>query len=399
MMTNSVILGGARTPVGKMNGALASKPSVELGGIALGEALKRSGVEPEQIEHVVMGQVLQGGVGQIPSRQAALQAGISQTVTSETINRVCGSGLRAVTLADTLIRAEGYDVIAAGGMESMTQAPYLVRHGRSGYRMGHATLEDMMITDGLYCALEHVQMGEHGDSVAAEQGVSREEQDAWALRSHQRAIDAQDSCRLSAEIVPLEIGGKKETTVVEHDEAPRRDTSAEALAKLKPVFTPDGTVTAGNAPGVNDGAGAFVIASETWAQEHGHQPMARILAHAAAAWGPAYLAYTPQMAADRALKKAGLTIDDIDLVEINEAFANVAIISSRRLGVPEDKVNVNGGAIALGHPLAASGPRILLTLIYELGRRGGGLGLAAICSGGGQGDAIIVDVPGQIQHA
>ncbi|MGD9711235.1 MAG: acetyl-CoA C-acetyltransferase [Thermomicrobiales bacterium] len=398
-MSGAVILGGARTPVGKMNGVLASKSSVDLGAIALAEAIRRSGVSKDAIEHVIMGQVLQGGVGQIPSRQAAMLAGLAETVTSETINRVCGSGLRAVTLADTLIRAEGFDVIAAGGMESMSQAPYLVRQGRSGYRMGHGTLEDMMITDGLYCALEHVQMGSHGDRVAAEESVSREEQDAWALRSHRLAVDAQDNCRLSAEIIPVEIAGRKEIVLVEKDEAPRRDTSAEALARLKPVFDPEGTVTAGNAPGVNDGAGAVIVASQDWASANGLQPMARIVAHAAAAWGPAYLAYTPHLAAEKALAKAGLTVDDIDLVEINEAFANVAIISTRRLGVPVDKVNVNGGAIALGHPLAASGARMLLTLMYELERRGGGLGLAAICSGGGQGDAIIIEVPGRSPNA
>ncbi len=397
-MTGSVILGGARTPVGKMSGALATKSAVELGGIALAESIRRSGVPREEIEHVIMGQVLQGGVGQIPSRQAAFKAGLAETVTSETINRVCGSGLRAVTLADTLIRSEGFNVIAAGGMESMTQAPYLVRQGRNGYRMGHAQLEDMMITDGLFCALDHVQMGSHGDTVAAEEGISREEQDAWALRSHMRAIAAQDACRLSAEIVPVEIAGRRETTLVEKDEAPRRDTSAEALARLKPVFSEDGTVTAGNAPGVNDGGGAMIVASEPWANAHGLRPMARIVSHAAAAWHAPYLAYTPHLAAEKAMAKAGLTIDDIDLVEINEAFANVAIISTRRLGISEDKVNVNGGAIALGHPLAASGPRILLTLMYELDRRGGGLGIAAICSGGGQGDAIIIEVPGHANH-
>ncbi len=397
-MASTVILGGARTPVAKINGALASKSAVELGAIAMQGALDRAGVEPDQVEHVIMGQVLQGGAGQIPSRQAQLLAGIPRTVTSETINRVCGSGLRAVTLADSLIKAEGYDVIVAGGMESMSQAPYIVRNARGGMRMGNGVFEDMMMTDGLFCALDHVQMGLHGDNVAAENEVSREEQDAWALRSHQRAAAAQDACYLSAEIVPVEVKNKKETIVVDKDDAIRRDTTMEALAKLKPVFKEGGTVTAGNAPGVNDGAGAFVITSESWAQEHGHEPIARILAHGAAAWDPPYLAYTPQMAADIALKKAGLTIDDIDLVEINEAFANVALISSRRLGVSEDKVNVNGGAVALGHPLAGTGPRILLSLIYELQRRGGGLGLAAICSGGGQGDAIIVEVPGA-QHA
>lgn len=397
-MTKSVILGGARTPVAKINGTLASKSAVELGAIAMEGALERAGVNPDEVEHVIMGQVLQGGAGQIPSRQAQLLAGIPRTVTSETVNRVCGSGLRAVTLADTLIKAEGFDVIVAGGMESMSQAPYIVRNARGGMRMGNGVFEDMMMTDGLFCALDHVQMGLHGDNVAAENDVSREEQDAWALRSHQRAAAAQDACYLSAEIVPVEIKTKKETIVVDKDDAIRRDTSLEALAKLKPAFKEGGTVTAGNAPGVNDGAGAFVITSETWAKEHDHEPIARILAHGAAAWDPPYLAYTPAMAAEIAMKKAGLTIADIDLAEINEAFSNVALIASRRLGLPEDKVNVNGGAVALGHPLAGSGPRILLSLISELRRRGGGIGLAAICSGGGQGDAIIVEVPGA-KHA
>jgi acetyl-CoA C-acetyltransferase len=339
-----------------------------------------------------MGQVLQGGAGQIPSRQAAFKAGLCKTVTSETINRVCGSGMRAITLADTLIRCEDHQVIVAGGMESMSNAPHILRGARTGYRLGNGTLEDMMIVDGLLCAIESVQMGVHGDNVACEVGVGREEQDAWALRSHLRAIAAQDSGRFAEEIVPIEVVGKKGSTIVERDEAPRRDTSAEALAKLKPAFTPGGTVTAGNAPGVNDGAAAVVVSSPEWAHEHSLTPMARIIAHAAAAWGPAYLAFTPQMAADLALKKAGLTIDDIDLIEINEAFANVAMTATRRLGVDPEKVNVNGGAVALGHPIGASGARIVLTLIHELKRRGGGLGLAAICSGGGQGDAIIVEV-------
>lgn len=395
-MTSSVILGGARTPVARINGTLASKSAVELGAIAIEGALTRSGVAPDEVEHVIMGQVLQGGAGQIPSRQAQLLAGIPRTVTSETINRVCGSGMRAITLADTLIKAEGFDVIVAGGMESMSQAPYIVRNARGGMRMGNGVFEDMMMTDGLFCALDHVQMGLHGDNVAAENGVSREEQDAWALRSHQRAAAAQDAGKLAEEIVPVEVKNRKETIVVDQDDAIRRDTSADALAKLKPVFKEGGTVTAGNAPGVNDGAGALVITSADWAQTHGHEPIAHILAHGAAAWDPPYLAYTPQMAADLALKKAGLTIDDVDLVEINEAFSNVALISSRRLGISEEIVNVNGGAVALGHPLAASGPRILLSLIFELRRRGGGIGLAGICSGGGQGDAILIDVPANV---
>jgi acetyl-CoA C-acetyltransferase len=339
-----------------------------------------------------MGQVLQGGAGQIPSRQAAFNAGLAKTVTSETINRVCGSGMRAITLADTLVRAGEDDVIVAGGMESMTHAPYILRHARSGYRMGNGVLEDLMVVDGLLCAIDHVQMGMHGDHVSAEEGVGREEQDAWALRSHQRAITAQDAGRHGEEIVPVPIAGKKGITVVDTDEAPRRDTSAEALAKLKPAFEEGGTVTAGNAPGVNDGAAAVVVTSDRWARDHGITPQATILAHASAAWGSAYLAYTPQMASELALEKAGLTIKDVDLVEINEAFANVALISSRRLGADPSIVNVNGGAVALGHPIGASGARLVLTLMTELRRRGGGIGLAAICSGGGQGDAIVIKV-------
>jgi acetyl-CoA C-acetyltransferase len=391
----SVILAGARTPFGKLNGSLASKSAVELGGIAIKAAIERSGISPEDVEHVIMGQVLQGGAGQIPSRQAAFKAGLCKTVTSETINRVCGSGMRAITLADTLIRCEDQQVVVAGGMESMTHAPHILRGARDGYRMGNGVLEDLMIVDGLFCAMDCVQMGVHGDAVAAEESVGRADQDAWAFRSHQRAVAAQDEGRFGEEIVPVEIVEKKGTTVVDRDEAPRRDTSTEALARLKPVFGADGTVTAGNAPGVNDGAAAVVVTSEEWARERGVVPTATILSHAAAAWGPAYLAYTPQMAADLALKKAGLTIADIDLVEINEAFSNVAMISSRRLGVDPERVNCNGGAVALGHPIGASGARIVLSLMLELKRRGGGLGLAAICSGGGQGDAIIIQVGGQ----
>ena len=393
-VTRSVILGGVRTPFGKLSGALASKTAVELGGIAIKEAIARSGVGPEDVQHVLMGQVLQGGAGQVPSRQAAFLAGLDKTVTSETINRVCGSGMRAITLADTLIRCGEHEVIVAGGMESMTNAPYLLRKARGGYRMGDGVLEDMMVGDGLTCAVAGCHMGLHGDTVAAEERVGREEQDAWALRSHQRAIAAQDAGFYADEIVPVEISERKGTTLVDRDEAPRRDTSAEALAKLKPAFSPDGTVTAGNAPGVNDGAAATVVASEAWARERGLRPVATILAHAAAAWDVPYLAYTPAMAARMALEKAGLSVGEIDLFEINEAFSNVTMISTRRLEADPETVNVNGGAVAIGHPIGASGTRIVVTLINELRRRGGGLGLAAICSGGGQGDAIVLRVDG-----
>jgi acetyl-CoA C-acetyltransferase len=393
-MTKAVILGGARTPFGKMNGGLATKTSVELGGIAIGAAIDRSGVSRDDIEHVIMGQVLQGGVGQIPSRQAAFRAGLGRTVTAETINRVCGSGMRAIALADLQIRGGMHSVIVAGGMESMTHAPYFVRNARNGYRMGNGVFEDMMIVDGLFCALDCVQMGTHGDVVAEELGIARERQDAWALRSHQRSIDAIDSGRMGEEIVPVDVAARKETDTVSVDEAPRRDTSAEALAKLKPAFSPQGTVTAGNAPGVTDGAAAVVITSDVWANEAGLPILARVLAQGAAAWDPPYLAKTPAMASEIALKRAGLSIVDVDLIEINEAFANVALNSADMLGADPDRVNVNGGAIALGHPIGASGARIVLTLALELRRRGGGIGLAAICSGGGQGDALVIEVPG-----
>ena len=393
-MQRTVILGGVRTPFGKMGGTLASRTAVELGSIVIREAIDRSRISNDDIQHVIMGQVLQGGAGQIPSRQAAFGAGLAKTVTSETINRVCGSGMRAITLADTLIRGGEYEIIVAGGMESMTQAPYILRKARAGYRMGDGVLEDMMVSDGLVCAIDGCHMGIHGGMVAAEEGVSRAEQDAWALRSHQRAIAAQDDGTFAGEIVPVEVRDRKGSVTVDRDEAPRRDTSADALAKLKPAFDPNGTVTAGNAPSVNDGAAAVVVAGEEWARSRGLRPAATILAHAAAAWDVPYLAYTPAMAGELALKRAGLTIDEIDLVEINEAFANVTLIAARRLGADLERVNVNGGAVALGHPIGASGARLVVTLINELRRCGGGTGLAAICSGSGQGDAIVIRVEG-----
>jgi acetyl-CoA C-acetyltransferase len=300
--------------------------------------------------------------------------------------------MRAINLADLQIRAGYHSVIVAGGMESMTNAPYLLRKARGGYRMGDGVLEDMMQTDGLFSAIDQRIMGVHGDIVAAEEGLSREEQDAWALRSHQRAIAAQDAGRFAEEIVPIEIVEKRSRHVVAHDEAPRRDTSAAALARLKPIFSETGTTTAGNAPGVSDGAAALIVTSDVWAGANGIEPLATIVAQAEAAWDVPYLAYTPAMAAEKALNRAGMTVADIDLFEINEAFASVALISSRRLSVDSDRVNVNGGAVALGHPIGASGARIVLSLVLELRRRGGGYGLAAICSGGGQGDAVIIHV-------
>jgi acetyl-CoA C-acetyltransferase len=344
------------------------------------------------VQNTVFGQVLQGGAGQNPARQVALQAGIGYEIPAETINRVCGSGMRALTLADTLIRAGDYEIVLTGGMESMSNAPYIVRNARFGYRMGDGAFEDMMIGDGLLCAVEHVHMGMHGSNVAAEEHLSREAQDAWALRSHQCAIAAQEEGRLLAEIVPIEVTERKKTTTIGEDEAPRSDTTSEALARLKPVFDPEGTVTAGNAPGVNDGAAALLVADAEWAAAAGVPTRARVLAHAEAAWKAPYLAYTPAMAAEKALIRLGMTPSDVDLWEINEAFASVPLISGQRLGIDMDLVNVNGGAIALGHPIGASGARIVLTLVEELGRRGGGIGVAAICSGGGGGDAVVLEV-------
>lgn len=391
-MGHSVILGGARTPFGKLNGALASVSAVELGTIALRGAIERSHIGQSAIEHVIFGQVLQAGAGQNPARQVGYGVGLSREVTSETVNRVCGSGVRAMSLADNEIRLGHQSVIAVGGMDSMTGAPYALAGARGGYRSGSVEAVDLAIHDGLLAAPDGCLMGVHGSNVAAEEGVGREEQDAFALRSHERAIAAIDRDRLAREIVPVEVAGRKATTTVTTDEAPRRDTSLEALANLKPAFGAESSVTAGNAPGLNDGASAFIVTSDEWAREHGASPIATIVAYGHAGWDPPYLAYTPAMATERALQRAGLAIDQIHLFEINEAFASVPIISARRLGVDLERVNVNGGAIALGHPLAASGGRIVLTLIEELRERGGGLGVAAICSGGGLGDALIVRV-------
>lgn len=388
----SVILGGARTPFGRMSGALASLSAVELGTIAARAALERSGVGDDAIEHVIMGHVLQAGAGQNPARQVSLRAGLDRTVTSETINRVCGSGLRAISLADMQIRLGEGAVMIAGGMESMSNAPYALPKARAGYRMGDGTLIDLMVHDGLTCAVANVHMGIHGGNVASEVGVSREDQDAWALRSHERALAAMDAGYFAEEIVPVEIVSRKGTNTVDTDEAPRRETSLEALAKLKPVFDLNSTVTAGNAPGVNDGAAALVVADAEWAAANGHTVQAEILASGQAAWDAPYLAYTPELAIRNALTKAGLSVDDVDIFEINEAFASVAMISAARLGVDPEKVNVNGGAVALGHPIGASGARLALTAIAELKRRGGGIAALGICSGGGQGDAMILKV-------
>ena len=393
-MPQTVILGAARTPIGKLGGGLSSMDATELGGIAIKTALERADVGPEEVQHVVMGQVIQAGQGQIPSRQAQIKAGIPKEVSSETINKVCASGIRAAGMIDASIRAGDMEIGVAGGMESMSQAPYLLQQARFGFRMGDAKAIDAMINDGLRNPFSGKQMFEEAGEVADELELTRPDMDRWALRSHERAIAATDEGRLPEEIVPVTVKGKKGETVVEVDEAPRRDTSLETLAKLKPLSSDQGSHTAGNSPGVNDAGGALVLASSEWAERNGKTVLAEILAQGAVADDFPYLARTPAAAAKKALEKAGMTAEDVDLWEINEAFASVTLNSIRALGIDEEKVNVNGGAVALGHPIGASGARILGTLVLELRRRGGGLGCAAICSGGGQGDAVLVRVPG-----
>ncbi|WP_202079691.1 acetyl-CoA C-acetyltransferase [Caldalkalibacillus salinus] len=394
-MTKTVIVSAARTPFGRFGSAFKDVPAVDLGATTLQEVARRADMPQTEVEQVIMGMVLQGGAGQIPSRQAARKAGYDWEVLSETINKVCASGLRAVTLADQIIRAGDATVIAAGGMESMSNAPYLLPKARWGLRMGDQKVKDLMIHDGLTCAFDQVHMAVHGSNVAEEFQVSREAQDEWAYRSHQRAVEAIDKGVLDDEIVSVSVPQRKgEPVEVNKDEAPRRDTSVEKLAKLPPVFTSNGSVTAGNAPGVNDGAGAFLLMSAERAQQEGKKPLAFIEGHAAVGEEAPYLAKTPALAIQKLLSQTGYTVDQIDLFEINEAFAAVTLTSADIANIPHEKLNVNGGAIALGHPIGASGARILMTLIYELQRRGGGLGVAAICSGAAQGDAILVRVDG-----
>jgi acetyl-CoA C-acetyltransferase len=382
-MSRSVIVSTARTPFGKLGGVLAGKQATELGAAAIRGALDRVEIADDEVEYVVMGQVLQGGAGQAPARQAAVGAGLPKEVPSDTINKMCASAIRAVEIADLMIRAREHDVIVAGGMESMSNAPYALKRARFGYRLGDGELHDLMLLDGLVSTFDHLHMVEQASFVSRELGITREDQDAWALRSQQRAVRAIDEGRLKEEIVPVDG--------IEVDEAPRRDTTLEKLAALEPVFVPDGTTTAGNAPGVNDGAGAIVVTSEEFARERGLEVLATIVSQAYVADEFAFLARTPAGAGIRALEKAGKKIGDVERVEVNEAFCSVALHSTRMLEADEERVNVNGGAVALGHPIGASGARILSTLIYELRRNGGGLGLAAICSGGGQGDALLIE--------
>ncbi len=392
-MRKTVIVSGARTPFGKFGGALKPFTASQLGGKAIRAAIDRAGLAEAEIDEVIMGSVLQGGQGQIPSRQAARVAGIPWNIKTETINKVCASGLRSVTLADQLIRLGDEDVIVAGGMESMSNAPYILPDARWGNRMGDKQVIDMMVHDGLTCSFTGNHMGNYGNSTAEEYGLTREAQDEWSYRSHQRAISAIENGKFAEEIVPVEVPQRKgDPVIVDTDEAPRKDTSVERLAKLKPAFDPNGTITAGNAPGVNDGACAFITMSDEKAKELGKTPMATILGHAEVAVEAKDFPKTPGLVINQLLEKTGYTRDDIDLFEINEAFAAVSLASGKIADIDPEKVNVNGGAVALGHPIGASGARIILTLIHELKRRGGGLGIAAICSGGGQGDAVLIDV-------
>jgi acetyl-CoA C-acetyltransferase len=393
-MRAAVIVGGARTPVGRLLGSLSGLSGAELGGIAIKAALDRAGLSGEQVEYVIMGQVLQAGEGQIPPRQAAVKAGIPMTVPALGINKVCLSGLDAIALAAQLIGAGEFDVIVAGGMESMSRAPHLLPGSRSGFKYGDTTLVDSMALDGLTDAFDQVSMGESTERHNGRLGISRAKQDEFAARSHQLAAAAIKNGLLAQEITPVSLPQRRgEPLIVDTDEGVRGDTTAEALAGLRPAFAADGTITAGSASQISDGACAVVVMSAEAAAAAGATVLAEIGAHGVVAGPDNSLQSQPANAIKRALAKAGLTTADLDLIEINEAFAAVAIQSVRELGVDEDKVNVNGGAIAIGHPLGASGARIALHLIYELRRRGGGLGAAALCGGGGQGDALLLRVP------
>ena len=383
-MSRSVIVAAVRTPFGRLGGGLASYSATELGALAIRAALDRVGLEPGEVEYVIMGQVLQAGVGQAPARQAAVGAGIPRETPADTINKVCASSIRAIEIADLMIRSGEHELVVTGGMESMSNAPYLLPKARFGYRLGNGEVVDHMVFDGLTSTFDGLHMVEQASLVSRELGISREEQDEWAYRSQLRAAAAQDEGRFADELVP--VGD------VTADEAIRRDTTLEKLAALEPVFDPDGTTTAGNAPGVNDGASCVIVCSDEFAKRRGLEPLATILAQGYVADDFAYLARTPARAGEQALERAGKAIGDLQRVEINEAFSSVARNSTRMLGVDEEIVNVNGGAVALGHPIGASGGRIVATLVHELRRNGGGLGLAAICSGGGQGDALLVEV-------
>jgi acetyl-CoA C-acetyltransferase len=391
----SVIVNGARTPMGRLLGALKDFPATKLGGAAIKAALERSGVRPEQVQYVIMGQVLQAGAGQIPARQAAVDAGIPMSVPALTINKVCLSGLDAIALADQLIRAGEVDIVVAGGMESMTNAPHLLTGQRQGYKYGDVVISDHMALDGLTDAYDQVSMGESTERHTAKLNIAREDQDAFGAASHQRAAAAQKNGHFAEEIVPVEIPQRKgDPILVTDDEQIRPETTAESLAKLRPAFSKDGTITAATSSPISDGACAVVVMSKAKAEELGLEWLAEIGAHGNVAGPDNSLLAQPANAIKHALAKGGQAVDDLDLIEINEAFAAVGIHSTRELGVDPAKVNVNGGAIALGHPIGMSGARLALTLALELKRRGGGLGAAALCGGGGQGDALLLRVPG-----
>ena len=443
MNAKTVVLGTARTPFGRLGGALSTIPATSLGAAALAGAIERSGVDPAEIEHVIMGEVLQAGIGQAPARQAAFKAGLAKTTTSETVNKVCASGLLAVVYAARSINDGSNTVVAAGGMESMSNAPYLLPEARNGLRFGDGKVVDAMIHDGLWDYYFEMTMATQGAKVARELGITREEQDAYAYESQRRAKAAYESGSMKDEVLPLKVASKLKGKFVvdrvpqqararvpalangasgsvwdhtpsdefapnpdawtpfltgdvphalfERDEAIRDDASLESMQKLRPIDK-DGTITAGNAPGVNDGAAALVLADEAWARSNGHEALATILDHAAVAWDSPYIALTPAMAAQKLLDKTGLSIRDIAVWEINEAFSAVVLASTKRLGIDSAIVNLNGGAVAMGHPIGASGARIVGTVIHQLRKRGGGYGIAAICSGGGQGDALLVKV-------
>ncbi|MBP2638038.1 MAG: thlA 4 [Firmicutes bacterium] len=390
-MRDVVIVSAVRTPIGSFNGSLAALSAVELGAIVIRDALTRAKVDPSAVDEVIMGNVLQAGLGQNPARQAALKGGLPEEVPAFTINKVCGSGLKAVNLAAQAIRAGDADIIVAGGMESMSNAPYLLNKARTGYRMGHDKIVDSMIQDGLWCAFNDYHMGITAENVAAQYGITREEQDQLAAQSQAKAIKAIESGAFKQEIVPVTIKTKKGEVVVDTDEYPRAGTTVEKLAVLKPAFKKDGTVTAGNASGINDGATALVLMSAEKAQELGIEPLARIRSYGEGGVDPAVMGVGPVPATRKALKKGGLSVSDLDLIEANEAFAAQYLAVGKELALPKEKINVNGGAIALGHPIGGSGARILVTLIHALRARQGKIGLATLCIGGGQGVATIIE--------
>jgi acetyl-CoA C-acetyltransferase len=391
-MSEAFIVGAARTPVGRFLGALSTVTAPQLGAVAARAALERSGLPPDAVDDVLMGNVVQAGVGQAPARQTALAAGIPPAASAMTLNKVCASGLQAVIDATRAIRLDEADAVVTGGMESMSQGPHLLQHARTGVRLGSAELVDATIHDGLWCAFEDHHMGNAAEAIVRKYEISRAAQDELALESHRRAVAAQQAGRFDAEIAPVEARNGKASRVVDKDETPRPDTSLEQLAALKPAFLPDGTVTAGNAPGLSDGAAALIVASQKAVARHGLQPLARVIGYASAATDPLWIFEAPPLAIRKLLARTGLTLGDFDLIEVNEAFAAQVLANASELEWDPARVNVNGGAIALGHPLGATGARILVTLVHALRDRGGRRGLAALCHGGGGAVALAVEL-------